>query len=305
MCLQQLSLVDDTLEILGMSKAYRRLYNWVIRTIMGWIVLIFFINISDSIWLNYEYFSIIRIFVPFIINHLDHVNIFIALIWGILLRYIGSRFQRINEYIRNLFEDAEHIEKRNKLILIAQQRTEANKCKQYIWIIMHVHLQLCLISHELNKVFNIPMTLKMAGYFLTCVDISRQIYRSYIDKDMVIDIGQAIDNAGIFIFGITHNIIFLTLNYICQTLNDKANETITILYKLSNDNLDKDLCEQILQFILQIKQRELKISGMGLFYFGYDFIRKFYMSVMTILVIIIQMHLPNPYHYIPPINSKS
>lgn len=31
---------------------------------------------------------------------------------------------------------------------------------------------------------------------------------------------------------------------------------------------------QIVQFILQIKQRELKFSGMGLFYFGYDLIRK-------------------------------
>lgn len=31
---------------------------------------------------------------------------------------------------------------------------------------------------------------------------------------------------------------------------------------------------QILQFILQIKQREVKFSGMGLFYFGNNFVRK-------------------------------
>ncbi|CAL1676353.1 unnamed protein product [Lasius platythorax] len=223
-----------------------------------------------------------------------------------MLGYTGSRFQRINEYIRDLFEkDAEHTEKRNKLILIDQRRIEAKECKQYMWIIMHVHLQLCLISRELNKVFNVQMTLQMTCCFLSCLDLSRQIYRSYIDRNTAIEVGQAIDNWLIFIFGVVHNIQFLALNYICQTLCDKANKAIAILYKLSNNNSDKDLCEQILQFILQIKQRELKFSGMGLFYFGYDFIRKFYVSMVTILVIIIQMRLPNPYHYIPPTNSKS
>ncbi|CAL1672158.1 unnamed protein product [Lasius platythorax] len=72
---------------------------------------------------------------------------------------------------------------------------------------------------------------------------------------------------------------------------DKANETVAILYKLSNDNSDKDLREQILQFILQIKRKEVKFYGMVLFYFGYDFIRKFYVTVAAVLVIIIQMHI--------------
>ncbi|XP_029159848.1 uncharacterized protein LOC114931878 [Nylanderia fulva] len=306
MCIRQLSIVDDTLEILGISKEYRRLYNWVIGTITGWILLILFIDISDSVWLNYEYFSIIRIFVPFIENHLNHVIKFNVLICLIMLGYTGSRFQRINEYIRDLFQhDAEQNKKRNELILVNQRRSETKECKQYMWIIMHLHLQLCFISRELNKVFSVQLTLQMACYFLTCVDISREIYKTYIDRNIAIEIGQAIDTCLIFILGLIQSIKFIALNYICQTLCDKANETIAILYKVSNDHSDKDLDEQILQFILQIKQRELKLSGMGFFYFGYDFIRKFYISVATVLVIIIQMDLPNPYDYIPSINATS
>ncbi|XP_011065306.1 PREDICTED: uncharacterized protein LOC105152614 [Acromyrmex echinatior] len=63
--------------------------------------------------------------------------------------------------------------------------------------------------------------------------------------------------------------LFLTLNYICQTVYCKVNETVTILHKLSNYNLDEDLSEQIFQFILQIKLMEVKF-GIGLFYFGYS-----------------------------------
>ncbi|KYN38654.1 hypothetical protein ALC56_06960 [Trachymyrmex septentrionalis] len=51
------------------------------------------------------------------------------------------------------------------------------------------------------------------------------------------------------------------------------NNTVAILHELSTYNSDMALHEQILQFILQIKQREVKF-GMGLVYFGYDFILK-------------------------------
>ncbi|CAL1676351.1 unnamed protein product [Lasius platythorax] len=306
MCLRKLSIVDDTLEMLGTPKEYQRLYNWVIGVIIGWIALVFLLNASDSLWLNYEYFSLIRICVPFVANHLVHVNTLNVLIWVTILRYIGSRFQRINEHIHDMLED-ERTKGRNKstlLQLIDEQRVEVKKYKQYMWILRHVHLQLCLISRELNKIFGISMTLQMGCYFVIFMDVSRHIYRSYIDRNTDITIGQTLDNLFDYIWAVVHNAKFLALNLMCQTLCNKANETVAILYKLSTKNPGEDLREQILQFILQIKQRELKFSGMGLFNFGYDFVRKFYVSVVTVLVIIIQMDVPNPHHAIPPSNGK-
>lgn len=91
MCLHKLSIVDDTLEMLGTPKEYRRLYNWVIGIIVGWISLIFLINASDSLWLNYEYFSLTRICVPFVANHLVHVNTLNILIWVTILRSVYTR----------------------------------------------------------------------------------------------------------------------------------------------------------------------------------------------------------------------
>lgn len=91
MCLHKLSIVDDTLEMLGTPNEYRRLYNWVIGIIVGWISLIFLINASDSLWLNYEYFSLTRICVPFVANHLVHVNTLNILIWVTILRSVYTR----------------------------------------------------------------------------------------------------------------------------------------------------------------------------------------------------------------------
>ncbi|XP_026828173.1 uncharacterized protein LOC105276023 isoform X2 [Ooceraea biroi] len=299
-CLRKLSVVDDTLQVLGTPKEYRLLYKWTIGVIIGWIILACFLNTIDSIVSYYytrEHSDIVRICVPFFTNHLFHVDTYSGLIWGTILGYTGSRFQRINEHIYTLLsEDTKCIKRWDKLIPINyQSRAEAKDCKRYIWIIMHIHLHLSHISHQLNKVFSMQMTLQMASYFAFFVDLLCVIYTSYIDKSK--NIGSILDGLFSYIWLVVCIVKVFGLTHICQTVSDKAQETITILYKLSNDNPDEDLREQVLQFILQIKQREIKFSGLGLFYFDYGFIRHvrslhlFCKSIVTILIIIIQMHV--------------
>ena len=58
MCLSELTIVDDTLEALEVPKEYQRLHNWIIRIIIGWIVLIFYYiaydNFIYNVFLNYD-----------------------------------------------------------------------------------------------------------------------------------------------------------------------------------------------------------------------------------------------------------
>ncbi|XP_025266010.1 uncharacterized protein LOC112638449 [Camponotus floridanus] len=134
------------------------------------------------------------------------------------------------------------------------------------------------------------MTLQMASYFAFFLELCCELYTEYVDKETD-TLEQFLNKLFTYIWAVIYTTKLLVLNHICQTICDKVNETITILHKLSNDNSDKDLQEQILQFILQIKRREVKFYGMGLFYFGYDFIRKFYARIATVLVMIMQMHI--------------
>ncbi|XP_018345028.1 PREDICTED: uncharacterized protein LOC108750213, partial [Trachymyrmex septentrionalis] len=87
---------------------------------------------------------------------------------------------------------------------------------------------------------------------------------------------------------IVHSIIFIILNYICQTVYYKINETVVILHKLSNYNRDEVLRRLILQFIFQIKLKKVKF-GVGYFYYGYNFIYQLHIAVLDYLIFILSV----------------
>lgn len=97
--------MDDTLEMLGISKEYQRLYDWTIRKIIGSIALICFMNIFDSIWINYDddYSNVSRLFAPFVGNYCLNINIFNDLIGEIILEsvYLYYIFCKINYVLHN------------------------------------------------------------------------------------------------------------------------------------------------------------------------------------------------------------
>jgi len=76
MCLHELSIVDDTLEALGVSKEYQQLRNWIIRIIFGWIVFISITEVVEEI-INYTVYkvSVLNICVKFVFNIPKYVNL--------------------------------------------------------------------------------------------------------------------------------------------------------------------------------------------------------------------------------------
>ncbi|XP_011868554.1 PREDICTED: uncharacterized protein LOC105562370 [Vollenhovia emeryi] len=102
MCLHKLSIVDNTLEVLGTSKEYQRLRKWIIQLIHGWLSLALFMNSVDIFWLNYQDFSITRVCVPFLGNHLLHVNTLGALIWGVILGSVYIHIYFIKLFLYNV-----------------------------------------------------------------------------------------------------------------------------------------------------------------------------------------------------------
>ncbi|KYN01138.1 hypothetical protein ALC62_08057, partial [Cyphomyrmex costatus] len=144
-CLHELSIVDDTLEVLGAPKEYQ--INRIIRIINGFITF-FFINfvehytiLSYNILKNFE-ISFIRAFRLFALNYLECTIISNVLICGTILGYTNSRFHQVNNRLRvlysNLFKNNSdcRYNRQNRSILARQQITGAKDHKQYIWIIM-------------------------------------------------------------------------------------------------------------------------------------------------------------------------
>ncbi|KYM76115.1 hypothetical protein ALC53_13600, partial [Atta colombica] len=140
MCLNELSIIDDTLEALGVSKKYQRLHNWIIRIIIGWIIY-FYYGLAISIYKVYfiKMYSKERFYLQFVNNFLIDVYILSALIFGIVLGYTSSRFHQVNDRLHVLYSDIfdnGDYKKQNRSILICERITGAKDRKQYIWIIM-------------------------------------------------------------------------------------------------------------------------------------------------------------------------
>ncbi|XP_011705521.1 PREDICTED: uncharacterized protein LOC105460720 [Wasmannia auropunctata] len=90
---------------------------------------------------------------------------------------------------------------------------------------------------------------------------------------------------------IFHNISkFLLINYVCETVSSKASATGHLLNKLLYSTYDVEVREIISQFSLQMVHMPLRFYGIGLFQFGFKYLHRFIMSIVTVLVIIIQAH---------------
>ncbi|KYN28007.1 hypothetical protein ALC57_02584 [Trachymyrmex cornetzi] len=265
MCLHELAIVDDTLEALGTPKEYQRLRNWMIRIIIGWIAYVFFHlahwNIDQLILSFYGAYTYFSFFDPFLFYYPSNIIILNALISAAILGLVlylriytftlcvSSRFHRINERLRvlysDLFESNTDYRRQNRSICVHQRIKEAKDHNQYIWIIMHVHLQLCHISRKLNIVFKVQMLMQMIWYFSISIDKCILMFHFLAKHDIEWTFRISVLHLSDYFTFVLHSILFLILNYVCQTVYYKINEIVTILYKFSNYNLDEDLREQV------------------------------------------------------------
>lgn len=88
----------------------------------------------------------------------------------------------------------------------------------------HVHLQLSLLSRELNKVFSLQMTLEMASLFAISVKQLFEIHNIFVDRDKD-TLHQVVANLSIYIWTGMFTAKLFALNYICQNVSDKVTFT--------------------------------------------------------------------------------
>ncbi|KAG7207311.1 hypothetical protein KM043_008978 [Ampulex compressa] len=98
-----------------------------------------------------------------------------------------------------------------------------------------------------------------------------------------------------FVFTILNNTILNVVrlcyvHHVSESLNVKAMKTKRHLCQLANCVYDAEVREDVVQFIMQIIHGVPKLTGMGLFVIGYEFLQKFYTSMATVLVVILQMY---------------
>ncbi|XP_036140806.1 uncharacterized protein LOC114253850 [Monomorium pharaonis] len=293
-CLQKLNIVDSTLLELGTVTDYNNLHIKTWWIVLGWIMLILFMNFSSTLYVKNKYNCNVEmaVFYIFILNHCFHLNFIGDLTTASILNYIGLKFDQTNEHLQHLIKNNKHKKKqdwKNPMMYPDQCRfskTLNRKC--VIWIVIHLHLELRKISNEIDSIFGTQMTFKMACYFGWMVTDLREILCAILINNYI---QPRIIGVIINIIWFSHNVFkFLLINYMCETISTKASVTIDSLNRLLNFNYDVEIREIISPYSLRITYAPLRFYGVGLFQFGYKFLQKFIMSIATVLVIIIQAH---------------
>ncbi|XP_011705634.1 PREDICTED: uncharacterized protein LOC105460840 [Wasmannia auropunctata] len=89
------------------------------------------------------------------------------------------------------------------------------------------------------------------------------------------------------------------INYVCESISAKSNKMNAIIHRLTDFLRYADLRDEIYQFTLQLIHHPLKFTGLGLFYFGNGFLRGFLTTIVTYVIIAIQMSdASNIYSYL-------
>ncbi|KAL6422633.1 hypothetical protein ACFW04_010693 [Cataglyphis niger] len=168
-------------------------------------------------------------------------------------------------------------------------RTSSNKWM--IWILMHLHLELCKISREIDGIFAVQMTIKMGCYFVFMAANISNFFSQILFKKYIINLNNIMFTS-ITLIWFFHNVLKLfIINYVCEKVSAKANLTKNLVNRISCSTCNVEMCEDVSQFLLQLTESPLRFYGLGLFQFGFKFLQRFVTHVMTVVVILIQSEI--------------
>ncbi|XP_011881055.1 PREDICTED: uncharacterized protein LOC105569310 [Vollenhovia emeryi] len=291
--LRKLDLMDDTLEELGIPKECHKIRSLTNQTLIIWFLLICTTWISDSLLYIVMHNDTMAIFVPCLLNYPVYVNSLMDINFLLLLRHIGARLDKINNHIKQLSETEEYglrCKWKKAFVVNGYYVRNTKNRKHILWTVIHLHLELCRTARDISDLFGIPMALQMISYFVL---LNGMFYFQYC---AIIHLQEMYKNNLAVNICLSTNIWFiiflmklLSVNHICENVSTKVKKTRSITHKLTNLICFVEIQEEIYQFVLQISLHQLKFSAWGLFYFGYSFIRKFFVWTLTTLMFMAQM----------------
>ncbi|EZA58584.1 hypothetical protein X777_14746 [Ooceraea biroi] len=253
-CLNKLSIVNDTLEKFGTIKNYAKLRRQITWLIIGWIASIFLLNMIDSIWFfeNIPHcHAAVAISLPFLINQTLHVNSLCDIFLLILLRYIGSQFEQINQYIAKLTEQdtqqVKHTWAISSLPVDCRHKIGIKTTKVIVLILMHVHLELCVITRELTRIFGMHMVMQTLVFNVITAQIVNDIYNTMIHSNSNYEMALILFVHYIWI--VTNIIKMIVFNCVCEKVCSKAGKTEVFLNKLTHYNLDIETHDYCVNYI--------------------------------------------------------
>ncbi|XP_029665565.1 uncharacterized protein LOC115236964, partial [Formica exsecta] len=292
-CLKKLDIVDNTLLNVGTITDYHKLHKKTMCLVLVWFLMIMLMNCGPAYWMKNEYNYDIStaMYILFIRNYCNYINMINDLIVASILGYIGLKFDQLNQHLLNLIRANKRGIKRAWGNSMHQHRSSQTSSNEWMtWIVIHLHLELRKISCEIDSIFGTQMTLKMGCNFCWLALDLRELFsviliNNHIKSNKILYIIMTI------IWLCINVLKIFFFNYVCETISAKANATKYLIDKIPYSTYDVEVRENISQLLLQITRAPIGFYGIGLFKFGYSFLYGFSSSITTVVVLLIQGYI--------------
>ncbi|XP_029665573.1 uncharacterized protein LOC115236974 [Formica exsecta] len=257
-CIKRLAAVNDTLEELGTPKAYRKMHMYSKQVIIGWIVYYVILNFYELLMCLYENQKITWILLrTCILNHCSHINTFVDFLFIFFLWYIGTGFDKVNEHMRYLLTNKKRTPNGKKLVIAFHRYVICtDDYKRILWTLMHLHLELCRITRELNSIFGTQMTFEMVFYITNITIICSSLNKLLMEYREELSLYQwFLISCGTMIFIVRLYVV----HYICECVKVKKLKMCIKRLAAVNDTLEQLGTPKAYRKIYMCSKQKLKM----------------------------------------------
>ncbi|KAG5336664.1 GR68A protein, partial [Acromyrmex charruanus] len=274
------AIADHTLNTLGIKMEYEKTSRNILNFVAIWSVCTITVNILYIIWLYHDIgcwitlYSCICICFPITINSVVELT-FASLIC------IKTRFQKTNILINDvmLCANKSHAFKiRNKhgntsiTFIMVNYKIHKDKIMHLIRTLRHLHLEITKTGRQINHIYCLQLLLELAVHFTIVTSSIYCLYLTYSGQLRMVSNEKIIALA---IWASIYSIKIILMNALCTNVSSEAYKTIH-------------------QFTQQIMLRSLNFTAFGFFSINNSLTGKFFATVTTYVVILIQINfVPN------------
>lgn len=288
------SVVDNTLDALGMKTEYQVTYRSVLHIIAIWIIGSILMVIATVVW-TYDIGYVDIICINLVLHFPLFINSIVDVTFISFIRCIQLKFQKTNTLINNvvLCANESNTFKINRqdntsiAFVMANYKNHKDKILHLIQTLRHLHLEITKIGRLTNGAYCILLLLELAVHFTVVTATTYCLLCAFSGKLKV-----AVDNGRIIAMAMMaciYSFKIILVNCICTNISVEAYKTGEIIQSFEGSIIDDDMREEIHQFTQQIVLKPLTFTATGFFSIDNTLTGKFFATVMTYVVILIQM----------------
>ncbi|XP_020294857.1 putative gustatory receptor 28b isoform X2 [Pseudomyrmex gracilis] len=295
--IKKMNYADSTLETLGIHQNYRKLFHRIISILIFYTILMLLLSVMHLLWI----YSDVNVFgltvltticfcFPIMVNFVVDVT-FISTIMK--FKYTNYLINKVVACANESSDCKTFRDKRENTpitIYKAQYKNNKHKMMHLIQILRQLHLEFTKISRLINDTFCAQLLLEFAVHFTVVTACSYNLYAAFTGK-----IGVSFGTEKIIstiIWGSVYSLKVIFVNNMCNNLAAEAYKTGEIIQSFAGSAIDDEVREEIQQFTQQIMLNALNFTAAGFFTIDNSFTGKFFATVTTYVVILIQINPP-------------